>query len=226
MSQLFLVEIPGQNLTLIFHGQPQRKGLTARSRTDIQHPASGRRLRRQSAELCRRVLDVKVSGAERGKAFQVAAAAHQQAVLQPRVLLHFHTGPAQLIRQCLTGGFQGIELNDRICRGIVQGQQRLHIIPQFLSQQLNQRQRMAVQEGQLLQPRFPLGNRRRSGTLEGPQHGIDHPCSAFVLAVSPHKFHRLMYRGAVRHPVQKVQLIQPHAETQTHRHIKLVRWKI
>ena len=192
------VDVAGNHLSPVPHGDGGGEGLAAGGGAGVQHPHPRPGIGRRHRQPGGGVLDVKEALLEFLQPLQAPRVAEQEAVGQPGVGLRLHPLAFEGGCQGLRRGFQRVHLGTGGGLPVVGFQQGLRLLP-------------AQPPGKLV--RQPLGvavpggriRRLRQGILlphQTAQHPVDQPGGPGVFGLLPGQGHRLADGGMVWHPIQ------------------------
>jgi len=215
------VEVAGDQLAPILHGDGRGEALAAGGGAGVQHRHSGLQPRRQHGQVRAGVLDVKFPVFKILHRLEAARAGHAVAVRQPAVAADRELLVLELQEEVGAFGAERIALQDRLRRFIVGRQERLQrVLPERLLQKLYKGLWMAVSGGEI--PRL-----RQAALLahDGAQNAVYKTGGARVGIFSGFVY-RLVHGGRVGDLIQLCDLIDAKPENIQHHGLQIAQARV
>ena len=221
-AELVLIEVAGHDPALVPHGHGAAEALAAGGGADVQHRFPAPKAHGLGDQGRRVVLDLEEPRLKGAELRQVSRAPELEA---PRQQPRRHPDALRLQRgpQGLRRGQDRVGLDGDGRRGVVRPEEGLRLLPAQQGQQPpNQPLGMAVAGGKV-RDSVPLRHRGQVFLVGGhlPEHGV-HQARSLAPAAVPAELHGGIHRGAVRHPVQKDDLIGPQPQDVRQRLLQVV----
>ena len=210
--ELVLMQITGYDLAFVPHGERRGKRLAARRRTDVEHAHPRFNAGDERHQPRRGVLHDEFAAIERAQRRQIAYAGQFEAIRHPRVRLGVNARAGQFTYQRVCRRFQRVDLRRYRRDGIVAAQERFSLPS---AQQRGHALRQPPRVARLYRNSLNLVLRQRRKRVlvlrQLPQHRVDQSCRRAALRRLG-ELYRLVDRRAVRHLVQKQDLIRADAQ--------------